>query len=63
MVETTSGESFEHLLRRFKKEVAQDGILRVFREKSRFQTKRMREQTKRKRAARKAQKRRTTVTP
>ena len=54
MVETTSGESFEHLLRRFKKEVAQDGILRVYREKSRFQT-------KRKRAARKAQKRRTTT--
>ncbi|HEY8283850.1 MAG TPA: 30S ribosomal protein S21 [Chloroflexota bacterium] len=59
MVETISGESFERLLKRFKKEVAQDGILRVYREKSRFQTKRMREQTKRKRAARKAQKRRT----
>jgi len=63
MVETSSGESFEHLLRRFKKEVAQDGILRVFREKSRFQTKRMREQTKRKRAARKAQKRRVPTAP
>ncbi len=59
MVETISGESFERLLKRLKKDVAQDGILRVYREKSRFQTKRMRAQTKRKRAARKAQKRRT----
>jgi ribosomal protein S21 len=51
-VELQPEETLESLLRRFKKGVALDGIIRTYREKARFATKREKQRRKAVRAAR-----------
>ena len=51
-VELQPEETLESLLRRFKKGVALDGIIRTFREKAHFATKREKQRRKAVRAAR-----------
>jgi ribosomal protein S21 len=51
-VEVKEGESFESAIKRFTRGVSQSGILRTFRESSRFVSRSETERMKRRRAAR-----------